>query len=89
MKSTAKPSLYFSTYPLKAIKEPSATNKQPDSPYLRALLSDNKPKPSSSQGRVLSLISAHKRQFTPQSFETTKLSKDIEPAQKDWFKNYE
>lgn len=87
MKSIAKPSLYISAYPLKAIKEASATNKKPDSPYLRALLSD-KPKASSSQARVLTLASAFKR-FNPATSQTDKLSKDIEMTGKDWFKNYE
>lgn len=88
MKSTAKPSLYFSAYPLKAIKEPSATNKLPESPYLKALLTGKSK--TSSQGRVLSMANPYKKQlFNPAPFKGDKLPKDIELTEKDWFKNYE
>lgn len=90
MKSTAKPSLYFSAYPLKAIKELSATNKQPESPYLKALLT-GKSKPSSQprKARVLSMNNPYKSQFNPAPVKADKLPKDIELTEKDWFKNYE
>ncbi|MEI9811011.1 MAG: hypothetical protein WDO16_25760 [Bacteroidota bacterium] len=87
MKSTARPSLYFSAYPLKAIKEPSAANKQPESPYLKALLSGKSK--TSSQVRVLPMTNPYKKQFNPPPFKGDKLPKDIELTEKDWFKSYE
>jgi len=88
MKSNAKPSLYFSAYPLKAIKEPAASNKPPESPYLKALLTGKSK--TSSQGRVLSMTNPYKKQlFNPAPFKGDKLPKDIELTEKDWFKNYE
>jgi hypothetical protein len=90
MKSTAKPSLYFSAYPLKAIKEPSASNKPPESPYLKALLSGSKTKSNQGQARVLSMTNQYKKTlFNPAPFKGDKLPKDIELTEKDWFKNYE
>lgn len=87
MKRTAKPSLYLSAYPLKAIKESSTTNNLPDSPYLRALLT-GKTK-SNNKTRVFSMIKLNKGQSGQVPFDTNKLPKDIELTEKDWFKNYE
>lgn len=87
MKSTAKPSLYLSAYPLKAIKETSTTNTLPDSPYLRALLT-GKTK-STDKTSVFSVIKPSKGQSVQAPFDTNKLPKDIELTEKDWFKNYE
>lgn len=87
MKSTAKPSLYFSAYPLKAIKKSADTNYQPTSPYLKALLS-GKPK-TSSLVKVLPMANPYKKQFSVVPFEDDKLPRDIELTEKDWFKNYE
>lgn len=87
MKSTAKPSLYFSAYPLKAIKESSTTNNQPDSPYLKAMLSGKTN--SSSRVRVLPTITPYKVQPPQVPSDTDNLPKDIELTEKDWFKNYE
>jgi hypothetical protein len=87
MKRISKPSLYFSAYPLKAIKEPSSSDKQTDSPFLKALLS-GKTK-TSSRVRVFPMINPYKDQINPSPFEADKLPKDIELTEKDWFKNYE
>jgi hypothetical protein len=85
MNSIAKPSFYFSAYPLKVIKE--STGKEPGSPYLKALLS-GKTK-TRSRGRVLPMINPYNNQFSPAPVEADKLPKDIELTEKDWFKNYE
>jgi hypothetical protein len=87
MKRIAKPSLYFSAYPLKAIKEPSLSDKQPDSPFLKALLS-GKTK-TSSRVRVFPMKNPYEGQINPAPFAADKLPKDIELTEKDWFKNYE
>ncbi|MEI9910368.1 MAG: hypothetical protein WDO71_12295 [Bacteroidota bacterium] len=89
MKSTAKPSLYFSAYPLKAIKEPSTTNNLPDSPYLRALLSGKTKSSNSNKARVFSINNSYKGLSVQVPFDTDKLPGDIELTEKDWFKNYE
>ena len=86
MKSTVKSSFYFSAYPLKVIKE-SLPDKQPGSPYLKALLS-GKTK-TSSKARVLPMINPYNNQYMPAPFQTAKLPKDIELSEKDWFNNYE
>lgn len=86
MKSIAKPSFYFSAYPLKAIKESAATEKQPQSPYLRALLS-GKTK-SGKRARVFPMINPYNDRFKL-SPRPDKLAKDIGLSEKDWFKNYE
>jgi hypothetical protein len=89
MKSTAKPSLYFSAYPLKAIKEPFTTNNLPDSPYLKALLSGKTKSNNSNRASVFALNDPYKGQSVHVPFDTNKLPKDIELTEKDWFKNYE
>jgi hypothetical protein len=86
MKSNAKPSLYFSAYPLKVIKDPSADNK-PDSPYLKALLSGKSK--SGSRTRVFPMMHPYKGTPNPVSSEADKLPTDIELTEKNWFTNYE
>ena len=88
MKSIVKPSFYFSAYPLRVIKDQAAPERQPGSPYLRALLS-GKSKPRVTRARVLPLVSAHSTKFKPTVSENGKLPKDIELTEKGWFKNYE
>ncbi len=85
MKSIAKP--IFSAYPLRAIKDPSSADKQPGSPYLKALLSGKTQ--SNSRVRVLPMVNPYTKQFKPSPFEQEKLPKDIELVQKNWFNNYE
>ena len=82
MKSVAKPSFYFSAYPLKVIKDASAA-KEPGSPYLRALLS-GKTK-SGQRARVLPMINPYNKQSTPVPPDTNKLPLN----EKEWFNNYE
>jgi hypothetical protein len=86
MNSIAKPSFYFSAYPLKVIKE-SATDTEPGSPYLKALLAGTTK--TSSQGRVFPMINPFNKQFVPAPPDAGKLPKDIELTEKDWFNNYE
>jgi hypothetical protein len=86
MNSIAKPSFYFSAYPLKVIKD-SSVNKEPSSPYLKALLSGTAK--SRSRGKVLPMINPYNNQFSPAPVEDDKLPKDIELTEKDWFKHYE
>ena len=89
MKRIAKPSFYFSAYPLKAIKEPSSSDKQPDSPFLKALLSGKTKTSSRVRVRVFPMKNPYEGQINPAPFVADKLPKDIELTAKDWFKNYE
>jgi hypothetical protein len=86
MNTIVKPSFYFSAYPLKVIKE-SSSDKEPESPYLKALLS-GKTK-TSSRVRVFPMLNPYKGQSDQVPFDTSKLPKDIELTERDWFKNYE
>jgi len=86
MKSIAKPSFYFSAYPLKVIKDISA-DKEPGSPYLKALLS-GKTK-TTKRAKVLPMINPYTNQFRPAPLESDKLPKDIELTEREWFNNYE
>ena len=88
MKSIVKPSFYFSAYPLKVIKEQAAPDKQPGSPYLRALLS-GKSKPKSNKARVLQMTSPYQVKVKSTRVRIDKLPTDIELTEKGWFKNYE
>ena len=86
MKSIAKPSFYFSAYPLKVIKE-SAAAKEPGSPYLKALLSG---KTKVSKGaKVFPMINPYSKQFMPAPLKADRLPKDIELTEREWFNNYE
>jgi hypothetical protein len=87
MKSIIKPAFYFSAYPLKAITGSSSSDKKPDSPYLKAILS-GKTK-TSSRVRVFPMINPYNSNFKPAPSETGNLPKDIELTEKDWFNNYE
>ena len=86
MKSTVTSSFYFSAYPLKVIKDASA-DKEPGSPYLRALLS-GKTK-TGKRAKVFPMLNPYNQQFTPAPPEADKLPKDIELTEKEWFNNYE
>jgi hypothetical protein len=85
MKSIARP--FFPAYPLRAIKDPSSADKQPGSPYLKALLSGKTQ--SNSRVRVFPMTNPYTNQFKPVPFAQEKLPKDIELVQKNWFNNYE
>ena len=97
MKSNAEPSIYFSAYPLKAISpEPAKeVTKDERSPYLKAILSG--------KTRVLSRVRvfpmanpypkspavASRVNLSESIKKESKLPKDIELTQKEWFNNYE
>lgn len=86
MKSTDKSSFYFSAYPLKVISDTSQ-NKEPGSPYLRALLSGKSK--TGKRARVLPMINPYNKRFIPAPPDADKVPKDIELTEKDWFNNYE
>ena len=86
MKSIDRPSFYFSAYPLKVIKE-AAADKEPGSPYLKALLSGRTK--TSKRAKVLPMINPYTKQFRPAPLEADKLPKDMELTEKNWFNNYE
>ncbi|HLG38153.1 MAG TPA: hypothetical protein VI461_00745 [Chitinophagaceae bacterium] len=88
MKSIVKPSFYFSAYPLRAIKDTASSEKQPGSPYLKAVLS-GKNKTVAKKARVFSMVNPYRSNFKITPEQTGKLPKDIELTEKDWFKNYE
>jgi hypothetical protein len=87
MKSIAKPSFYFSAYPLKVIKDQTAPEKK-SSPYLKAVLK-GKSKPSSQKARVFPMANPYRADFKVDPQQTDKLPKDIELTIKEWFNNYE
>lgn len=89
MKSNAQPSLYFSAYPLKAVNPAnSAADSSPSqSPYLKAILS-GKTK-TVSRVRVFAMVNPYKGNNHPLVPKPSKLPKDIELTDKDWFNNYE
>jgi hypothetical protein len=95
MKENAKPSVYFSAYPLKAVGANASTEKT-GSPYLRAILSA-KPKPkSASRAQVFPMINPYKNPYgetsNPVSLRLAhgnRVPAKAEPAEKQWFNNYE
>lgn len=89
--NAAQNNLSFSAYPLKVLKqEVSASSAPPQaqSTYLKALL--NGKTRAASRVRVFPLVNpypgAMKRPVTPKE---SKLPKDIELTERDWFNNYE
>ena len=88
MKSNDHPSFYFSAYPLKAVtNEASAKPSSNQSPYLKAILSGKTR--TLSRVRVFPMINPYRKSSIPVIPETSKLPKDIEQTEKDWFNNYE
>jgi hypothetical protein len=87
MKSIVKPSFYFSAYPLKVIKEADASEKKPESPYLRALLTGKTR--TSRRAKVFTMINPYKDRYKPMPSQPDQLPKDIELTEKNWFNNYE
>ena len=85
MKSNKQSSLYFSAYPLKAIKESSSEQ----SPFLKAILSGKTR--TLSRIRVSPMLNPYKVTIKPAGMKTerVKVSKDIEPTSNEWFNNYE
>jgi hypothetical protein len=94
MKGIAKPSIYFSAYPLKAI-EPTNSPKESSqsSPYLRALLSGRAK--TSSKVRVFPMINPYKNPYREElkivriAEKPVHVPEDIELTEKQWFHNYE
>ena len=85
MKSNKQSSLYFSAYPLKAIKESSSEQ----SPFLKAILSGKTR--TLSRIRVSPMLNPYKVSPKPAGTkpEKLKVNKDIEPTGNEWFNNYE
>ena len=88
MKSIVKPSFLFSAYPLRIAKETESANKQPGSPYLKAVLS-GKNKTVVKKARVFPMVNPYRGNFKATPEQASKLPKDIELTDKDWFKQYE
>lgn len=86
MKRSNHPSLYFSAYPLKAIKQ-EITSTQ--TPYLKAILTGKTREVS--KETVSPFINLHKYKGSPKPVTNgkDKLMTEVEVAGKDWFKNYE
>ncbi|MBC7948308.1 MAG: hypothetical protein H7Y42_10545 [Chitinophagaceae bacterium] len=85
MKNNAKSSLYFSAYPLKAIKAPEVS--EPENPYLQSLLSGKKK--TAGRLRVMPMANPYNTPFKRASFDLGLLPADIELFDKGWFRNYE
>jgi hypothetical protein len=85
MKSPASPSLFFSAYPLKALKQSACP--EPDSSYLKGLLT-GKTK-TSSRVRIFPMVNPYLKNYKPAPVDVNKIPKDIELTSKDWFNNYE
>ena len=80
MKST----LYFSAYPLKAIKESSSSEQ---SPFLKAILSGKTR--TMSRVRVSPMLNPYKTSVRPSAAKPINEKKDVEPGGNEWFNNYE
>jgi hypothetical protein len=80
----SKPALYFSAYPLKAIKE-SSTSEQ--SPFLKAILAGKTR--TLSRVRVSPMLNPYKGTIKPSAQKSKNEKKDVEPGGNEWFNNYE
>lgn len=80
----SKPALYFSAYPLKAIKE-SKTSEQ--SPFLKAILSGKTR--TLSRVRVSPMLNPYKGTIKPVTPKQNDEKKNVEPGGNEWFNNYE
>ena len=85
----SKPALYFSAYPLKAIKESSSSEQ---SPFLKAILSGKTR--TLSRVRVSPMLNPYKKAYKPSSYAPVKPNiekkdKDVEAGGNEWFNNYE
>jgi hypothetical protein len=89
MKSNSHPPLFFSAYPLKRFEqEVSATPPSKQSPYLKSVLTGKSS--SASRTRILPMINPYTQAAPPAAPpKTSKLPKDIELTEKEWFNNYE
>lgn len=84
-----KPSFYYSAYPLKAIEQAviAAKNGEP-SPKLKALLSESRGETKITRIRIHPMVNSYKSMLKG-LIPRFRKAKDIEPAGKDWFLNYE
>ena len=81
----SKPTLYFSAYPLKAIKESSSSEQ---SPFLKAILSGKTR--TLSRVRVSPMLNPYKKTSTPATpVKPNNEKKDVETGGNEWFNNYE
>ena len=94
MKSNAKSSLYFSAYPLKAIKTPSAAAAI-GSPYLRSVLAGNG-KTKSSKMRIFPMANPYPlSQSTETQAPVSRVTINkitagtVDATGEEWFSNYE
>jgi hypothetical protein len=88
MKSNVQSTLYFSAYPLKALRDKaSAKPSSTQSPYLKAILSGKTR--TLSRVRVFPMVNPYRRSSVPVIPDASKLPKDIELTEKEWFNNYE
>ena len=78
-----KPALYFSAYPLKAIKKSSSEQ----SPFLKAILSGKTR--TFSRVRVSPMPNPYKGNIKPTVNKPGNEKKDMEPGGNEWFNNYE
>ncbi len=85
MKSNAKSPLYFSAYPLKAIKETSASAAPAQTPYLRSILAGKSK--SSSRVRVFAMVNPYTELKTFRK--PVQRAKDVPAAGQEWYNNYE
>ena len=80
----SKSSLYFSAYPLKAIKESSSSEQ---SPFLKAILSGKTR--TLSRVRVSPMLNPYKGTAKPTTVKSNDEKKNVEPGGNEWFNNYE
>ena len=86
MKSNARPSLYFSAYPLKALRDTETKADPTTSPYLKAILC-GKTK-TLSRVRVMPMVNPYtEKRLTV--VKTSVLPVDIELTETEWYNNYE
>lgn len=86
MKLSAHPSLYFSAYPLRVIKEKDTkVNAQVRSPYLKSILAGKNK--TVSRVRVFPMVNPYGQKLVMPVI--IKKAKDVDPSGKDWFSNYE
>jgi hypothetical protein len=88
MKSNVKPSLYFSAYPLKALMQdaPSKTNLS-QSLYLKSIHSGKIR--TMSRIRIFAMMNPYRPTIKLVVPNDSKLPKDIELTEKEWYNNYE
>jgi hypothetical protein len=96
MKGIAKPSIYFSAYPLKAIEPQGSTSNDSTkkSPYLRSLLAGKEK--TATRARVFPMINPYKEKdarpvstISPIDRILSRVPKAEETTEKQWFHNYE